>query len=117
MNNFENITEMSELQEFVNWANSKGVSYTEIELRKLELLKTNFLARKFNDEANCHYHFDNKTEEQIDNYTSNHSGYFRSGSENWEHDNTGNQSNYSGVVDILTNATIEHDGLENNYDY
>jgi hypothetical protein len=48
---------------------------------------------------------------------SNHTGYGYKGSENFEHDDTGSQMNYSGVEDDVNNAIADHEGWEKGYDY
>lgn len=48
---------------------------------------------------------------------SNHSGYGYSGSENFEHDDTGAMHNYSGVEDDVFSSFSEHDGWQEGYDY
>lgn len=48
---------------------------------------------------------------------SNHTGYNYEGSENFEHDNTASQMNYSGVEDDVNNAIADHEGWEKGYDY
>lgn len=48
---------------------------------------------------------------------SNHTGYGYKGSENFEHDDTGSQMNYSGVEDDVNNAIADHEGWEEGYDY
>lgn len=50
-------------------------------------------------------------------YLSNHTGYGYRGSENFEHDDTGSQMNYSGVEDDVMNAFADHEGWEHGYDY
>ncbi len=47
----------------------------------------------------------------------NRSGYGYKGSENFEHDDTGDEMNYSGVEDEVFSAAAEHDGWEEGYDY
>ncbi len=48
---------------------------------------------------------------------SNHTGYSHANSSSWEHDDTGDLSNYSGCVDDIMNAEAEHQGWEAGYDY
>jgi hypothetical protein len=48
---------------------------------------------------------------------SNHTGYGYKGSENFEHDNTGSVMNYSGVEDEVNDATADHEGWQDGYDY
>ena len=48
---------------------------------------------------------------------SNHTGYGYRGSENFEHDDTGSQMNYSGVEDDVYTALSEHEDWEEGYDY
>ena len=49
---------------------------------------------------------------------SNHSGYGgRPGSENWEHDDTGNFHNWSGCYDMMIDPIAEHEGWQEGYDY
>ncbi|MBZ0330997.1 hypothetical protein KZO25_11790 [Halomonas sp. ANAO-440] len=47
----------------------------------------------------------------------NHSGYPYSGSENFEHDDTGCILNYSGVEDIIFSSFAENNNWEEGYDY
>lgn len=47
----------------------------------------------------------------------NQTGYGYSGSENFEHDDTGAAMNYSGCEDEMFSATAEHDGWQEGYDY
>lgn len=56
-------------------------------------------------------------EDAPNEYVSNHTGYTRPGSENWEHDGTGNQMNYSNVVDKTINAFIEHEDRKKGEDF
>lgn len=48
---------------------------------------------------------------------SNYSGYGYNGSENFEHDDTGDIHNYSGVEDDTFSALAEHEDWEEGYDY
>lgn len=48
---------------------------------------------------------------------SNSTGYGYVGSENFEHDNTGDAMNRSGMEDILLNARAESEGWEAGYDF
>jgi len=48
---------------------------------------------------------------------TNHTGYTHSNSSSWEHDDTGDQNNYSGFADDMINAEAEHEGWEEGYDY
>jgi len=48
---------------------------------------------------------------------SNHTGYPHEGSENFEHDDTGDKMNYSGVEDEFNNAQAEHEGWQEGYDH
>jgi len=48
---------------------------------------------------------------------SNHSGYGYSGSENFEHDDTGAVHNYSGVEDDVFTAYADNHGWDEGYDY
>ena len=48
---------------------------------------------------------------------SNHTAYNYTGSENFEHDDTGDRMNYSGVEDDINTALAEHEGWQGNYDY
>lgn len=48
---------------------------------------------------------------------SNHSGYGYSGSENFEHDDTGSIMNYSGVEDMIFSSMAEHGDWQEGYDY
>ena len=50
-------------------------------------------------------------------FISNHSGYGYKESSNYEHDDTGDIHNYSGVLDEVTEAQIDHEGLTPGYDY
>ena len=47
----------------------------------------------------------------------NRSGYGYAGSENFEHDDTGDEMNYSGAEDEMFSAAAENDGWEEGYDY
>ncbi|MEX0903278.1 MAG: hypothetical protein WDZ76_11200 [Pseudohongiellaceae bacterium] len=47
----------------------------------------------------------------------NRSGYLKEGSENFEHDDTGDVHNYSGVEDAINSANAEHEGWEEGLDY
>lgn len=47
----------------------------------------------------------------------NHTGYATEGSENFEHDDTGAQMNYSGMEDEMFSAEAEHDGWQEGYDF
>lgn len=49
--------------------------------------------------------------------TSNHSGYCYSGSENFEHDDTGSIMNYSGVEDMIFSSLAENENWQEGYDY
>jgi hypothetical protein len=51
------------------------------------------------------------------NIVSNHTGYPHVNSANWEHDDTGSLSNYSGCVDDYENAEAEHKGWQKGYDH
>lgn len=48
---------------------------------------------------------------------SNHTGYGYAGSENFEHDNSGDSMNFSGVEDDINDAVSEHEGWQAGYDY
>jgi hypothetical protein len=48
---------------------------------------------------------------------SNRSGYNYSGSENYEHDDTGSIHNYSGVEDDVYSSISEHEDWQEGYDY
>ncbi|MCY7306986.1 MAG: hypothetical protein LH632_12730 [Rhodoferax sp.] len=37
--------------------------------------------------------------------------------EGWEHDDTGNQQNYSGCYDDIMDPIAEHEGWQEGYDY
>jgi len=50
-------------------------------------------------------------------FVANHTAYQYKGGENYEHDDTGGESNYSGCVDDVYNAQAEHDGWQEGYDY
>lgn len=47
----------------------------------------------------------------------NYSGYGYKGSENFEHDDTGSQHNYSGAEDEMNSALAEHEDWTEGYDY
>jgi hypothetical protein len=47
----------------------------------------------------------------------NHTGYQVRGSENWEHDDTGAASNFSGCYDLVLDPIAEHEGWQPGYDY
>lgn len=55
--------------------------------------------------------------EDLPSVINNHTGYSHPNSANWEHDNTGCISNYSGMSDMIDSANAEHDGWEEGYDY
>lgn len=48
---------------------------------------------------------------------SNHTGCSSKGSEGWEHDDTGNEQNYSGCYDDMMDPIAEHEGWQEGYDY
>lgn len=48
---------------------------------------------------------------------SNHTGYGYSGSENYEHDDTGSLMNYSGCYDEAMSAWAMQEDWEEGYDY
>lgn len=48
---------------------------------------------------------------------TNYTGYTQPGSSNWEHDDTGNQSNASGSADLVLNPLGDQRGWEPGYDY
>lgn len=48
---------------------------------------------------------------------ANHTGYDCAGGENFEHDDTGSQMNYSGVEDEVNNALADHEGWQEGFDY
>ena len=48
---------------------------------------------------------------------SNHTHYTAPGSENWEHDNSGDLHNYSGCHDEMLNAIAVDRGWQEGYDY
>ena len=49
-------------------------------------------------------------------FVANYTGY-REGGENYEHDDTGDSMNFSGVVDQVYEAVQEHEGWQEGYDY
>lgn len=51
-----------------------------------------------------------------ESFVADHTGYGKGG-ENFEHDNKGNEMNYSGVVDEVNNALKEHEDWQEGYDY
>jgi hypothetical protein len=56
-------------------------------------------------------------EEDLPVVIINHTGYGHNNSANWEHDNTGCISNYSGCADIMLSAEAEHADWTEGYDY
>jgi hypothetical protein len=50
-------------------------------------------------------------------FISNHSGYGYKESANFEHDDTGSLMNFSGCVDDIYQAFIEHEDWQEGYDY
>lgn len=59
----------------------------------------------------------NQLEPDVASVDYNGSGYGRSGSSNWEHDDTGSQGNYAGCYDMTMDAASMHEGWEAGYDY
>jgi hypothetical protein len=55
--------------------------------------------------------------EDLPRVIHNHTGYGQENSANWEHDDTGSLSNYSGCADIFDSASATHDGWTEGYDY
>lgn len=47
----------------------------------------------------------------------NRTGYTQPGSENYEHDDTGDVQNFSGVEDEMLSAEAEHSDWQEGYDY
>lgn len=47
----------------------------------------------------------------------NASGYSYKGSENFEHDDTGCEHNFSGMEDEINSANAEHEDWQEGYDY
>lgn len=56
-------------------------------------------------------------EDDLPQVVTNHTGYGYANSANWEHDDTGCDSNYSGCADMLYSAEAEHSGWEEGYDF
>ncbi len=51
------------------------------------------------------------------NFVANNTAYPYKGGENYEHDDTGGESNFSGCADDVYNAHAEHEGWQEGYDY
>ena len=56
-------------------------------------------------------------EEDLPRVVSNHTGYGHDNSANWEHDDTGGASNYSGCQDMMWSAEADHADWTEGYDY
>jgi hypothetical protein len=56
-------------------------------------------------------------EDDLPSVITNHTGYSHDNSANWEHDDTGCQSNYSGCADMMLSAEAEHGDWSEGYDY
>lgn len=106
-------SEVRECEEVVAWA--AGKPRATVEQRLAELLKTNMHARELFGASSANYG-DGPTDAEK-SYLSNHTGYSRPGSENFEHDNTGSAMNYSGVEDDVMNAIAEHEGWQPGEDF
>lgn len=103
--------ERQEYEEVEKWAQNRSES--EIAARIDELRETNSYAReKFNQPVYGDGEAEGRSSVVLD-----HTGYHRSGSSNWEHDNTGSMMNYSGMVDIALSAQAADKGWEAGYDY
>lgn len=70
-----------------------------------------------------HYHYDTINDTNTESASeekrviSNHSGYSSLGSENFEHDESGNLMNYSGMEDEVFNSLAMHGDWQEGYDY
>jgi hypothetical protein len=62
-------------------------------------------------------YFKNKKSQLMILVVGNLSGYGYSGSENYEHDDTGSIHNFSGVEDDVYSSISEHENWEEGYDY
>ena len=102
-----------ECDDVLRWVSGK--SRKEINERLDLLYMTNSMARSFFDQANGKY--GTGPDDPGRAYEHNGTGYSQPGSANWEHDDTGNDMNFSGVMDEFVNARIEGEGLEPGYDY
>lgn len=56
-------------------------------------------------------------EEDLPKVVTNLTGYGHDNSANWEHDDTGCESNLSGCIDIMWSAEAEHADWTEGYDY
>ena len=103
--------ERQECAEFEKWAQDRQKA--EIDARIEELLKTNrYALAMFNQPI-----YGDGEDEGRSKVVLDHTGYNRSGSSNWEHDDTGGKMNYSGMADIALSAQAEEKGWEAGYDY
>lgn len=103
--------ERQEYEEVEKWAQDRPKA--EIEARIDELRKTNSYAQvMFNQKV-----YGDGEDEGRSLVLLDPTGYNRSGSSNWEHDDTGAQMNYSGMADIALSAQAEEKGWEAGYDY
>ena len=116
MEKFED-TAKDEWAEFLLWAKTPPLpSLPEVHKRRIALVADGWgTEQEFRGPESPFY--DNGPDESGQAYTSNHTGYDKPGSHNWEHDDTGSAMNYSGVVDEFVNAQIENEGLEKGFDY
>jgi hypothetical protein len=103
--------EQREYEEVEKWAQDRPT--IEIAARIEELLRTNSYAR---ERLNQPVYGDGEAEGRS-SVVLDHSGYNRSGSSNWEHDDTGAKMNYSGMADIALIAQADEKGWEAGYDY
>jgi len=114
--------EQKELVDFQKWAQAR--TRQEVNTRIREMVKTNELAAEMLAVVN-NGPSDDEGEDDVSNQQTrpdivimtNHTGYTHIGSQNWEHDDTGAASNYSGVMDITLNAQADHEGWQAGYDY
>jgi len=105
--------EVRECAEVVAWATGKPPDV--VRQRLVELLKNNKHAREMFGASSASY--GDGPSDEAKPYVSNHTGYSQPGTANWEHDDTGNQMNYSGVEDEVINALIEHEGWQPGEDF
>lgn len=103
--------ERQEYDEVEKWAQDRPQA--EIDARIEELRKTNSYAREMLNQPV----YGDGEDEGRSLVVLDHTGYNRSGSSNWEHDDTGAQMNYSGMADIALSAQAEEKGWEAGYDY
>ncbi len=109
----ESDDERQECDDFVQWAQDK--TPTEYTPRLEALLAENSHARRVFEDSRYGDGIQKGRDDRP--ILTNHTGYQKPGSENWEHDDTGNEMNYSGAADDMLNAKAENEGWEPGYDY